>query len=204
MPGYPFPTDPDEVLLTERLRLEPIVAAHAPLLFDLWQDPAVFRYVPQDPPESLAWLSERYRKLETRQPPEGDEAWLQWAVRFSAEPTYVGVVEATVVPHGASPVAWMFGSAWWRQGLASEAMTRVLAQLADAWGVADVYVEIDERNVPSLALAHRLGFEEFARVEDADHFKGETSHERHLRRQLAPSDVVGPAGAGSGVASGGG
>ncbi len=63
-------------------------------------------------------------------------------------------------------------------------------------------VEIDERNVASLALAHRLGFEEFARVEDADHFKGETSHERHLRRQLVPSAVGDSAGRGDAAEGG--
>ena len=96
MPDYPFPTDPDEVLLTERLRLEPVTAAHAPMLFDLWQDAAVYRFVPEDPPVSLDWLTERYRKLETRQSGDGSQAWLQWAVLWTAEPTYVGVVEATV------------------------------------------------------------------------------------------------------------
>jgi [ribosomal protein S5]-alanine N-acetyltransferase len=202
VPGHPFPTDPDEVLLTERLRLEPIGTAHAPPLFDLWQDPSVHRYVPQDPPASLASLTERYRKLQTRRSPEGDEAWLQWAVALVGEPTYVGAVEATIRPEGPSPLAWMFGSAWWGQGLATEAMTRVMAHLADAWGARDVLVEIDERNVASLALAHRLGFEQFARVEDADDFKGETSHERHLRRKLVPSAVRDSAGRGDAAEGG--
>lgn len=184
MPDYPFPTDPDEVLLTERLRLEPVRGDLAPLLFDLWQDPDVYRYVPEEPPVSVAWLTERYRLLETRQSADGAEAWLQWAVRLAAEKTYVGRVEATVRP-GPAVLAWLLGSPWWGRGLASEAVTRVLTQLAGPWGVTEAYVEIDERNASSLGLAARLGFAEVARVEDADFFKGSTSHERHLCRSLA-------------------
>lgn len=189
MPDYPFPADPDEVLLTERLRLEPVRAELAPLLFDLWQDPDVYRFVPEEPPESVGWLTERYRKLETRQSAHGDEAWLQWAVRLAAEPEYVGRVEATVRP-GRAVLAWLLGSAWWRRGLGTEAVSRVLSHLAGPWGVTEAYVEIDERNAASLGLAARLGFVEVARVEDADFFKGTTSHERHLSRSLldlAPS-----------------
>ncbi len=188
MPDYAFPTDPDEVLFTQRLRLEPMCADHAPVLFDLWQEAEIYAYVPEDPPVSLEWLTERYRKLETRQSAAGDQAWLQWAVRLrrdSTPPTYIGRIEATVEPSEPTVLAWMLGSTWWRQGFATEAMTLVMDQLALAWGVTRAYVEIDERNAASLALASRLGFEEFARIEDADFFKGTTSHERHLARSLA-------------------
>ncbi len=85
------------MLLTERLRLEPVRAAHAPLLFDLWQDAAVFRYVPEDPPPSLEWLTERYRRLETRQSADGRPGLAAvGGASSTAEPAYVGVVEATV------------------------------------------------------------------------------------------------------------
>lgn len=192
MPDYPFPADPDEVLLTERLRLEPVRAELAPLLFDLWQDPDIYRYVPEDPPVSVDWLTERYRRLETRQSADGGEAWLQWAVRLAAEPTYVGRVEATVRP-GRAFLAWMLGASWWRLGLGTEAVTRVLTHLAGPWAVADAYAEVDERNTASLGLAARLGFVEVERVEDADFFKGTTSHERHLHRSLAGlAPSVGP------------
>jgi ribosomal-protein-alanine N-acetyltransferase len=188
VPAYAFPSDPDEVLLTERLRLEPIRADHAPLLFELWQEAAIYAYVPEEPPVSLAWLTERYRKLETRQSAAGDQAWLQWAVRLrdaSTTPTYVGRVEATVEPSRPTALAWMLGSPWWREGVGTEAVTKVMDHLAVAWGVTRVSVEIDERNTASLALASRLGYVEFARVPDADFFKGTTSHERHLARSLA-------------------
>ena len=84
----------------------------------------------------------------------------------------------------------MLGSAWWGQGIGTEAMTRVLDHLGGPWGVAETYVEIDERNVASLALARRLGFVEVARTEDADFFKGSTSHERRLTRVLGPGPGV--------------
>ena len=201
MPQYPFPTDPEAVLVTDRLRLEPVRADLAPVVFELWEDASIYRYVPEEPPPSVEWLTERYRRLETRQSTAGDQAWVQWAVRLAAEPTYVGRVEATVEAGRPAVLAWMFGPAFWRQGFGTEATTRVLEHLATAWGVTEAYVEIDERNVASLALAGRLGFVEQRRVEDADFFKGTTSHERHLGRSLV--DLASPAGDGRPAGYGG-
>ena len=177
--------DTEQVLLTGRLALEPLAARHASLLWPLWQDPGVFRYIPDDPPLSLEWLEQRYRRLESRSSADGSEAWLQWALRRQADGAWIGRVEATVRADRPSAVAWLLGSAHWRAGYATEAMTRVLDHLRDDFGVASVVVQVDERNRASLELARRLGFEPLRRVPDADWFKGETSHELHLRLDLA-------------------
>ena len=42
--------EPEAVLETERLRLEPLLRCHAAILFPLLQDEHIYRYVPQDPP----------------------------------------------------------------------------------------------------------------------------------------------------------
>ena len=80
----------------------------------------------------------------------------------------------------------MFGSAFWRKGYATEAVQAVLDFVAQSWDVEEILAELDERNLASLALAKKLGFLEFARVIDADHFKGASSTERHLIKQIAP------------------
>ena len=58
---------------TERLRLEPLRESHAAELFEIFSDPAMYRFVPQDPPESLVKLEARYRFLESRRSPDGEE-----------------------------------------------------------------------------------------------------------------------------------
>ena len=72
--------EPEAVLETERLCLEPLLRSHAAILFPLLQDERIYRYIPQDPPISVAALEERYHRLENRLSPTGDEAWLNWAV----------------------------------------------------------------------------------------------------------------------------
>src|SRR5262249_17360241 len=51
-------------LRTVRLTLEPQVEAHADAMFELLMDPAIYEYE-NAPPESLEWLRERFRKLES-------------------------------------------------------------------------------------------------------------------------------------------
>ncbi len=46
--------DPEEVLETPRLLLEPLRAEHAGALFPLFRDARLYEFVPQDPPVSEA------------------------------------------------------------------------------------------------------------------------------------------------------
>ena len=182
---FPFGADPEHALLTERLALEPVVRAHALLTFELWSDPGIYRFIPQDAPTSLDALTLRYTALETRGPADGDEGWLQWMVRRVEDDTYVGNVEATLYPRGSAYVAWMFGSAYWGHGYASEATRAMLDWLVTGHGVSRFDTTIDTRNARSLALARRLGFGGERRIEHADHFKGEWSDEIAMHLELA-------------------
>ena len=53
-------------LRTQRLILEPLVAAHAESLMPVLSDPAIYRLVEDEPPVSLDWLTLRYQALERR------------------------------------------------------------------------------------------------------------------------------------------
>jgi RimJ/RimL family protein N-acetyltransferase len=141
---------------TRRLVLEPQVVGHAEEMFDALRDPAIYEFE-NEPPESLEWLRERFRKLESRRSADGKEFWLNWVVRVPGEPA-MGFVQATVHPGGWADVAYVFSSAHWGKGYASEAVEEVLEELAATWGVTRYEAVYKTANVRSRRLLDRLGF----------------------------------------------
>jgi len=142
-------------LVTPRLVLEPQVAAHADAMFAVLSDPAIYEYE-NAPPVSLAWLRERYARLESRTSGDGTERWLNWVLR-TADGTAIGYVQATVHADAAD-VAYEMGSAWWGHGYASEAVAAMLDELAHAYGVRRFAAVAKRANARSHALLARLGF----------------------------------------------
>jgi len=183
----------ERVLETERLRMEPLSESHAADLFPLLSDPRLYAFVPQDPPEDLEALASRYRFLESRRSPEGDEEWLNWAVRSKTEGNCVGTVQVTIRPDRRAQLAYEVGVPYWRRGVATEACTRLIQALFDE-GILEIWAELDTRNVASIRLLERLGFARGALRRKADHFKGSDSNEwtYALSRPTAPRHVVMP------------
>ena len=168
---------PEQVIATERLRLEPLQPDHAARLFALLQDPHIYRYIPQEPPASQSLLMQRYQQLASRLAPAGDEAWLNWALSLTATAEYIGQVEATVFEDQTAYLAYLIGSAFWSHGYATEACTRVIQLLFDDYGVTQIKAEVDTRNAASMRLLERLGFARIGYQANADFFKGSSSDE---------------------------
>jgi RimJ/RimL family protein N-acetyltransferase len=166
-------------LTSARLVLEPLVAAHASLLYPHLLDERLYRFIPQDPPSSENALRDRYRRLETRRSPDGEEMWLNWVMRLTQTDAYVGTLEATVYPNRTAEVAYMVFSAHQGSGYATEGLQRVLDYLVAVAKVRTIAVQIDTRNTASIALVERLGFHRKVMIRDADFFKGATSDEFH-------------------------
>src|SRR3954468_21945591 len=143
-------------LATRRLLLEPQVAAHAADMFTLLQDPALYRYE-NEAPASLAWLEERFRRLETRRSADGNEQWLNWVVRLRGS-SLIGFVQATLRLDGSAAVAYVFGSAHWGHGYASEAVSAMLNELVAYYGVTSFAAVLKRDNLRSVRLLDRLGF----------------------------------------------
>lgn len=177
---------------TERLLLEPLRGAHAAELFDLLSDERLYRDIPQEPPATLAALTTRYERLETRQSPGGEQHWLNWAVRSKADGRCVGRVEVTVRRDGSAHLAYEIGPAYWRRGIATEACGRVIRALFEEAGATEVRAEVDTRNLPSIRLLERLGFERTGFRANADFFKGRASDEWSYR---LPRTAGSPSGA---------
>lgn len=157
-------------LQSRRLTLEPQRALHAPAMFAVLSDPAIYAYENQ-PPASLNALSQRFQRLEARQSPDGRQQWLNWVLRQRSDGELIGYVQATVQADGRALVAYELASRHWGQGLGSEAVQAMLDELAGSGPVQLVQqvrplrqaLAIFKRaNHRSLALLLRLGFADAA------------------------------------------
>lgn len=99
----------DSAFETSRLQLELLRETHAEELFDLYSDPRLYTFTPQDPPASLEALAARYRFLEARQSPDGSEQWLNWAVRVKLTQSCIGCVQITLSQDGRAQLAYDIG-----------------------------------------------------------------------------------------------
>lgn len=122
--------NPESVLETNRLFLEPLRRHHAAVLYPLLQDERIYTYIPQDPPISLEALEQRYQKLEQRFSPDSTQAWLNWAVCIKASKDYAGYIQATVQANHSAKIAYVFASLFWGQGYAQEACKILLSVIA--------------------------------------------------------------------------
>ena len=175
-----------QLLTSERLDCEALVAGHAPLLFPELRNEALYEFIPQDPPANVAALSARFERLE-REPhsPDGSELWLNWVVRERATGAYAGTLEASVTPAQAAEIAYFVFAPYQRRGYAKEGVGVLVDCLFETYQVGVVVAEIDTRNIASISLVESLGFACVAHTVDADFFKGATSDEFRfeLRRE---------------------
>lgn len=146
-----------KTLRAPRCILEPQVEAHAPAMFAVLCDPAIYEFEGVPPP-SVEKLAAGYRRRETRRSPDGREQWLNWVVRL---PTgeLAGYVQATVLESGVSLIGYEFASKHWRQGIGSASIRAVLPELAQAYAVHTFVAVLKMANHRSMGLLRHLGFE---------------------------------------------
>jgi ribosomal-protein-alanine N-acetyltransferase len=179
-----------ECLETERLVLEPLVEAHAAELFDGLSDFELYRFIPQDPPTEMSSLRDRFRRLESRRSPSGEERWLNWAARLRDEGSLVGRFEATVRADRTASIAYLVLRRHWRRGYGQEATRAVILELRRSYAAGLVQAEVDTRNAGSTRLLESLGFERTEVVRGADTFKGAVSDEFRYQLRGAPSPLA--------------
>jgi RimJ/RimL family protein N-acetyltransferase len=143
-------------LAAGHLRLEPQLAGHAPEMFEVLRDPAIYEFENQ-PPESLECLERRYQQLETRRSPDGSERWLNGVIRLPSG-RLAGYVQATVLRESTAFIAYELASRFWRQGIGSAAVTAVLQELVSTYGVHTCLAVLKARNARSESFLRHLGF----------------------------------------------
>jgi ribosomal-protein-alanine N-acetyltransferase len=177
------PSDGALRLATERLDLEPLVAAHAPEMHVALADPAIYLYLPSDPPQ-LTDLHKTYEYSSRRLSPDGSELWLNWAVRPRATGLASGYLQATVRGDASALLAYVLHPNCQGQGFASEGLREVCRYLEKSWGIQELRIEMDTRNRASIRLAERLGFVLARFRPQADFFKGSSSDEYLYVRRI--------------------
>lgn len=136
--------------------LEPQRASHAPGMFSVLSDPAIYEFE-DEPPVDLDGLTKRFERLESRVSPDGSEQWLNWVICVESE-VLVGYMQATVNSDRTAYVAYEINSQYWRRGFGSSAVGAVMRELRDHYGVATIFALLKARNYRSLALLQKLGF----------------------------------------------
>jgi RimJ/RimL family protein N-acetyltransferase len=144
-------------IVADLCMLEPQTASHARQMFVVLSDPAIYEFE-NGPPQSEEWLRNRFQKLESRQSPDGKQAWLNWVVRLPNK-ELAGYVQATVLENGLCYVAYELASTYWRQGLGRSAITAMLRELASNYQVRTAVAVLKAKNFRSHALLLNLGFD---------------------------------------------
>jgi RimJ/RimL family protein N-acetyltransferase len=150
---------------------------HAARLFVMLCDRELYQFIPQEPPESIALLEERYRRRSVGRSPDGSQVWLNWAMRLRSTEEYVGTLESTVLSDRTALIAYTVFAAFRGRGYATEASRCVIELLFSVGEVHTVVADIDTRNVASIHVAEALGFQRVGQTANADFFKGTASDE---------------------------
>ncbi|MBD6619212.1 GNAT family N-acetyltransferase [Komarekiella sp. 'clone 1'] len=168
---------PERIIETSRLLLEPLVPAHASVIYEQLLDKRLYQFIPQSPPISLQTVESRYLALSSRLSPDGQEGWLNWVIRFRESGVYIGTLQATVHANCTAAIAYTIFPLFWRQGYAKEGCSRVLEHLFEEYRVSFVTVDIDTRNIASIRLVEALGMKRTFTRTNADFFKGSVNDE---------------------------
>jgi RimJ/RimL family protein N-acetyltransferase len=146
----------DPVVVTERLLLEPLTAAHAPEMAIVLDDPALHVYVGGSP-ASPEELRRRYERQERGVSTDGSERWLNWIVRERQTGAAAGYLQATVdQASGVAELAWVIGTRFQGRGYATEAARAIVRRLA-AEGTTHFRAHIHPRHAASEGVAAAVG-----------------------------------------------
>lgn len=156
------------LLETERLRLRGYQASDLPPMLAMWQQPQFYQYLGGQPlPENEVWM--RILRSAGLWPLCG---YGYWAVEEKATGDFIGAVGFADFRRPISPslgdwpeAGWVLAPHCHGRGYAAEAMGAALAWGDSHFPRPRTVCLIDVANEPSLRLAARLGYQEYARTE---------------------------------------
>lgn len=146
--------DESATILTERLALRPLRPEDADEMAGVLRDDLLHEFTGGHPLD-LDELRLRYHRLAVGRSADGQQTWRNWIVRIRATNAAVGTVQATITRREAQ-IAWVVGTPWQRQGIATEA-TIALVQWLEQRGIHSISANVHPGHVASRKVASRAG-----------------------------------------------
>ena len=158
--------------------MEPLVPAHAAILFPQLRDPRLYAFLDSEPPNTVDILETQYRRWEARRSPDGTQTWLNWAARLRGG-DYVGWLQATIYENRRADLAYLVFIAHQRQGFALEACRAVVSHVCSEYDAGSIRATIDPNNSASIALAKKLDLTQSGNNAHSIWFERRTPEQRH-------------------------
>jgi ribosomal-protein-alanine N-acetyltransferase len=164
-------------IITANFILEPIQVRHARILYPLMLDNTLYRYIPINAPASIEALENKYQAWSKGVSDNGDEIWLNYAIRQREGSEYVGTLQATIKRAGPTYIAYETYTPYQRSGVAKESCAALIKHLFENCETQTITAHLDTHNIASKKLLESLQFTFVRTIEKADAFKGRVSDE---------------------------
>ena len=140
-----------------RVRLRQLAADDLDDLHGVFSDQRAMRYWSRPAFVGLAETREYLAAIDAGRE-RGD--LLQWGIEHMAEARIIGTTTLFHIDReqGRAEIGYILASPYWGQGLANEALTRVLLHARDGMQMRRIEADVDPRNSASLRCSERLGF----------------------------------------------
>jgi ribosomal-protein-alanine N-acetyltransferase len=146
-------------IITERLLIEPLTVEHADILFESLCDERIYRWIESGGPKDLTQLREKWKRNEQRLSPDGNEAWLNWAIRINNDGPYIGKIDAELdSPVNVANVGFVLFPQYWGYGYATETMLGVKTTFK-SYGISRMRATVATPNISSARVLIKTGFE---------------------------------------------
>lgn len=140
----------DDAIVSDRLRIRPIVPRDARVFATLGRDPEVFRWIPEITPpfDAHGWVKEVM---------ENPENFLRHAVEIDRTGRVIGAVQLNRRSNLILQIGYWFGKPFWGQGYATEMVEAVLRFL-DERTSEPVHAAVHPDNIASRCVLENNGF----------------------------------------------
>ena len=135
------------MLTTERLILRPARQDDLMDLFAIYSDPHAMRYWSTPPHETPKRTQENLDRMLQAKPP-----LTYFVIEMDAKAI------GTAGGHHGNEIGFLLHPNYWRQGILSEAMTKILPHIWQVTDVDHLFADIDPLNKASVGLVKSLGF----------------------------------------------
>jgi [ribosomal protein S5]-alanine N-acetyltransferase len=164
------------ILHTPRLRLRRPKETDVPAYFALSQDENVMRYFgrrlnsEEEAMQVLTWMDTLFEQ----------QRGIGWIIADAATDECLGDIgfpePEYVAPHARAALSFKLAKPWWRQGLMTEAVQRVLAYGFEEFGLHRIEALVDPPNIASYTLLEKFHFVKEGILRDYECVQGRYVH----------------------------